>query len=155
MPKKVLKRKIMKKRTTPRPDKGQPHVKLEALFTKKQVANLQILFSTAAARCFEFAIEVMTNKDQIEIKQYTKEGQVKKYFTDKISIDTKVRVMEFIGNKVFPDKKVIETNYNANDPTNPAPTVVGFRFTMADTKQNVEETLKKETIAAMRKEKEV
>ena len=88
-----------------------------------KIENLSEKLYGTTEKVLAFCNEVMDSKEQIEIKRYTKVGEVEKYMVDKYTPDHKLRVAEIIIPKVFADKK--DTGA-PGDPLRPTP--VSFNF---------------------------
>lgn len=95
---------------------------------RKIGGKFEKLLCKAVDEALKFAVEVFTSKAMIEVKQYTKEGSVKKTMMPLYTPDHKIRVFEKLADKVFADKRHTELVTKSGDD-NPMPlNVAGFSF---------------------------
>lgn len=105
-------------------------IESKALLSDAKVSQkFEKLLCKAVEESLKFAMEVFTSKATIEVKQYTKEGEVKKMMVPLYTAEHKIRVFEKLSDKVFSDKKQTELITKSGDDENPnALNVAGFHF---------------------------
>lgn len=104
----------------------------------KTAAKFEKLLSKAVEEGLKFAMEVFTSKEKIEVKQYTKEGEVKKSWIPLYTPDHKIRIFEKLADKIFADKKQTELITKSGDENPGTIAVAGFSFVPVKPDQKTE-----------------
>lgn len=97
-----------------------------------QVKRMSKLLTECVEEGLKFAKMVLSNKEQVDIIRFTRDGVKESLKTDKYSPELKAKLLETVVGKVFAERK--DVGIEQNDPN--AIQVVGFKFIPANKKQD-------------------